>query len=192
MLMRALLAAVALGHLACASYPLAPEQPAPARSVQIAPDSEAYVVGCSPEPEPDQFLTCDALVSRLAFSLREASIFAEVHESVPPAGSNAAVVTVRPYEYRPYFFTPGHNPAFALLSAGIPFWWSEPLGFRFALDLPPDHEVTEVDTTWEGTFVMWGLSSLLNIAPSRTFESAYSQDLKRIRTAIGLEPAAPR
>ena len=192
MLKRALLATFVLCPIACVSYPVAPVSSPPAQAPEITSDSVAYVVGCDPEPEPDQFLTCQALVSRLAFQLREASIFAEVHESTPPTGSNPVVVTVRPYEYRPYFFTPGHNPAFALLSVAIPFWWSEPLGYRFALDLPPHHDIIEIDTTWEGTFVMWGLSSPLNIARSRTFESAYSQDLKRIRAALGLEREVPR
>jgi hypothetical protein len=192
MLTRALLATLVLGSVACVSYPVAPPQSFPTGAPQIAPDSVAYVVGCDPQPEPDEFLTCEALVSRLAFQLREASIFAEVLESKPPHDSKLVVVTVRPYQYRPYFFTPGHNPAFALLSVAIPFWWSEPLGYRFALNVAPHHEVIEVDTTWEGTFVMWSLSSILNIAPSRTFESAYSQDLKRIRTAVGLGPELPR
>ena len=192
MLTRALLATLALGSVACVSYPVAPLQSPPIDAPKIAPDSVAYVVGCEPQPEPDQFLTCEALVSRLAFQLREASIFADVHESAPPPDSNSVVVTVRPYQYRPYFFTPGHNPAFALLSAAIPFWWSEPFGYRFALDVAPHDDIIEIDTTWEGTIVMWGLSSPLNLAPSRTFESAYSQDLKRIRTAVGLDPELRR
>jgi hypothetical protein len=192
MLTRALLATLALGHIACVSYPVAPAQSPPTRAPEIGSNSVAYVVGCDPQPEPDEFLTCEALVSRLAFKLREASIFADVHESMPPAASNAVVVTVRPSQYRPYLFTPGHNPAFAFLSVAIPFWWTEPLGYRFALQVPTRHDVIEVDTTWEGTFVMWGLSSPLNLARSRTFESTYSQDLKRIRGAVGLNPELPR
>ncbi|MCP3987135.1 MAG: hypothetical protein GY723_22340 [bacterium] len=192
MLTRALLATLALGSGACASYPVAPPQLPPTVAPKLASDSVAYVVGCDPQPEPDGFLTCEALVSRLAIQLRDASIFAAVLESTPPSDSNPVVVTVRPYRYRPYFFTPGHNPAFALLSLAIPFWWSEPVGYRFALDVAPHHDVIEVDTTWKGTFVMWGLSSILNIAPSRTFESAYSQDSKRIRAAVGLGPEPHR
>ncbi len=122
------------------------------------------------------FCTYGALVST--------ELFCEVAIGEAPVGAGNLVIDLHDFPRRPYYSTPAHTPGLMLLSLAVPFWWTEPLGFRFSVRELPEGDPVLVDTRWQGTAVMWSLASVLNVAPSRTFESTFGQDVARLRRAL--------
>jgi hypothetical protein len=177
-----LLAAIYL--LGCASLPKAPgysQQPILSGNPS---DKTIYLPKCDEDLPESAALSCRIRLNDLYRSLVATELFREVAIGEAPDGDGAFVVDIHDFPRRPYWSTPAHNPAFLILSLGIPFWWDDALGFRFSVrELPAAREIL-VDTRWEGTSVMWSLASLLNVLPSRTFRSTYEQDVDRLRLAL--------
>jgi hypothetical protein len=179
----ALLATLALLP-ACASVPKAPPPPASQAVVRDPSTRKVFLPQCDIECPEDAAPYCRERLNALYNTLVSTELFREVvvDEGTPSPGD--FVVDLRDFHRRPYWATPAHNPAFALLAIAIPFWWHEPLGFHFSIREVPDGEPHVVDTRWGGTMVMGSLSAVLNVLPSRTFRSATTQDVERLRLAL--------
>jgi hypothetical protein len=170
--------------LGCASLPNAPgysEQPILSGDPS---DKAIYLPKCDEDLPESAALYCRIRLNDLYNSLVATELFREVVIGEIPDGGDGLVVDIHDFPRRPYWSTPAHNPAFLLLSLGIPFWWEDALGFRFSVRELPESEEILVDTRWNGTSVMWSLASLLNVLPSRTFRSTYEQDVDRLRLAL--------
>jgi hypothetical protein len=91
---------------------------------------------------------------------------------------------------RPYYTEPSHNPAFVLLSIALPFWWSEEYGYRLSGQCARTGETLNVDTTREGTAVMWSLAPVLNLSPDRGFRENPRREASQI--LLQLQPLLER
>jgi hypothetical protein len=181
-----LLAACLLG---CGSLPKAPDlASAPGLRGDLSA-KKIHLPACAENLPEEAGRYCRTRLGDTYRALVSTELFREVAIGEDPSGAGDLVVDLHDFPRRPYSTTPGHNPGFLLLSLAIPFWWSEPLGFRFSVRELPEGERVLIDTRWEGTVVMWSLASLLNIAPSRTFVSTFDQDVVRLREALTGRPA---
>ncbi len=168
----------------CASLPKAPILSGD--PVLTGEQSERVVLlpPCAGDLPDDADLYCRIRLNDLYNALVATELFREVSIEEPGDSDSRVVVDIHDFKRTPYWATPGHNPGFLLLSLGIPFWWTEHLGFRFSVYDPSTNREVLVDTRWSGTAVMWSLASFLNVLPSRTFESTSSQDTSRLRAAL--------
>jgi hypothetical protein len=182
---RTFFAICALSAIAgCASFPKAEPLALP-RAVSTATiDKIAFLPSCTADCPDAADRSCRERLNSLYNALVKTGIFREVIVGEEPTGAGNFVIDLHDFPRRPYWTTPGHDPAFALLSVGVPFWWHEPLGFYFSIRELPDGEPLVIDTRWGGTMVMWSLASFINIFPGRTFESTQEQDAERLRFLI--------
>jgi hypothetical protein len=182
---RPVLLLVAVGLLpACASIPKAPPLSPSQPVVHGASSREVFLPECDVECPEDAALYCRERLNALYNALVATEIFREVVVGGGSPKPGDYIVDLYDFPRRPYWATPAHNPAFALLAVAIPFWWYEPLGFYFSIRQAPDGNPQVVDTRWGGTMIMGSLSPLLNVLPSRTFQSARTQDVERLRSAL--------
>jgi hypothetical protein len=79
-----------------------------------------------------------------------------------------------------------HNPAFFLLSIAMPFWWSEPYGYRLAGRCANAEGAINIDTTRDGIAVMWTFAPLLNLSATRGFREDSQREASHI--LLQLEP----
>jgi hypothetical protein len=170
--------------LACGSLPKAPELVGSRGLSDDLSEKKVYLPACADNLPEDAARYCRIRLNDTYNALVSTKLFREVTIGEDPVGTGNLVIDLHDFLRRPYYTTPAHNPGFLLLSLAVPFWWSEQLGFRFSGQELPKGVPVLIDTRWEGTAVMWSLASLLNIAPSRTFESTYNQDVARLRQAL--------
>jgi hypothetical protein len=188
MKMPGLFAIFALSAIAgCASYPKAESLTLPPAVSTVTNDKIVFLPSCTVDCPDAADRSCRDRLNSLYNAMVRAKIFREVIVGEEPSGAGNFVVDLHDFPRRPYWTTQGHNPAFALLSVGIPFWWHEPLGYFFSIRELPDGEPLVIDTRWGGTMVMWSLASFINIFPGRTFQSALEQDSERLRFSISGE-----
>ncbi len=181
---RGVLSLAAVLLLGCWS---APRAPVPEVSSGLPGDLSGKTVHlpkCARDLPEAAFLSCRVRLDHLYIALVETGLFREIEIGEEVREPGDLVVDLHDFPRVPYSFTPGHNPGFLLLSLALPFWWTEPLGFRFSIRELPAGAPLLVDTRWEGTMVMWSLASLLNFAPGRTFEGTDRQDVELLRRAL--------
>ncbi len=169
----------------CASLPLSSPLSESERGVLLTVHSTsrgAFVSGCAAAPPSDRIPDCRYLVREVTDILAETRLFKTVSSSQASEGD--LLVEIVPYERRPYWTTPGHNPAFTLLAIVIPFWWSEPFGYHFTVRDTRTGVSAEVNTTRSGTVVMWSLASLLNLSKSRGLDEDRTLELERIKMQL--------
>ncbi len=156
-----------LTALACSSVPL---PPARGRKTLPDPPSEPLAAWVVCESSQSDFAQpCDLAQADFATSIAAGPWLKPLDPLEHQPSDADVVVTITAPVRRPYWSTPAHNPAFALLSAAIPLWWSEPHGFSFRISDPDANHESTSDATWEGTNVLWGFATLLNISRSRVF-----------------------
>jgi hypothetical protein len=124
------------------------------------------------------------MVTEVAGILRQSGLFAEVHRPREISGDESVTIVVRPYERRPYYTIPSHNPGLVLLSPAIPLWWSSPFGYRFSASDSATGRTVEVDTRRTGTVVMWGLAPLLNLSETRALFEHPERELDHVRVQL--------
>jgi len=152
--------------------------------VRDALSRKVVVPQCDTDCPEDAARSCRERLDALYNTLVATELFREVVVGEGPPSSGDYVVDLHDFPRRPYWSNPAHNPAFVLLAMVIPFWWHEPLGFHFSIREAPDGEAHLVDTRWGGTMVIGSLSAFLNVLPGRTFQSASTQDVERLRRAL--------
>ena len=184
--LRQALILLGLGALAgCGSFPKAEPWTLPPAILTGVSDRVVFLPECQVDCPVDAVRVHNSQLVDLYNTLVSADIFLEVSiggESGARPGDYVIDLHDRPR--RPYWSTPGHNPGFLILSLVIPFWWNEPLGFRFSIREHPDGEWQLIDTRWEGTVIMWSLSPLINLLPGRSYFSPYTQVRNRLRRAL--------
>ena len=79
-----------------------------------------------------------------------------------------------------YWSEPPNNPGFFLLSIAIPFWWSKPFGFRIDATRVETGKTVTLDTTFEGTVILWSGAMILNALPSRAFVPDEQRELDQL------------
>ena len=126
-------------------------------------------------------LRCDETIAEVTRLFAPSDWFSTV-EADPENAS--LIITIDAPVRRPYWSKPGHNPAFLLLSPAIPFWWTEPFGYRMTARAVDSGKEVEIDTTREGTSVMWGLASILNLSPNRSFLPHPERELHQIEAQL--------
>lgn len=139
---------------------------------ELTPEEQASV-SRSPIPRYAASLSCVQVeqgydVQACERTLREAQLLlrdTRWFEEVPADASRDFSFTVYAPVRRPYQTTPGHNPAFALLSIAIPFWWSEPAGLRMTAHRTGVAESVEINTEAERTVVLGTVGGLLALLP---------------------------
>jgi hypothetical protein len=178
---RALLAAVCLTAFGCASVPLAPRPTGVEEALLAAAGhapKRAALVGCAPPP-PAGYEPCVVITRRVTELLQDTGLFSRVGTSVSDAD---VTVQIHPVDGTGVEDAPPSNPGYLVLSAFVPLWWSDTYGYRLTVRERGGREI-EVDTTHDGTEVMWGLAALLNIAPDRGF----MPDLEREAAQVGVQ-----
>lgn len=179
---RVLLAAtICLSALGCASVPLAPRPGGGEMDLVAAAarsPKRAAIVGCNPVP-PAGSEPCVVITRRVSEMLRDTGLFSRIGTSVADAD---VTVQIHPVDDGPDEDASAANPGHFVLAAFVPLWWSDTYGFRLTVRDRSGREV-QVDTTREGTEVMWGLAALLNIAPDRGF----MPDLEREAAQVGVQ-----
>jgi hypothetical protein len=126
-------------------------------------------------------LPCDLVVAEMRRLLAPSSWFSTV-EAEP--GSASLILTIDAPVRRPYWSKPPHNPAFLLLSPAIPFWWTEPFGYRVSARMVDSGKEADIDTTREGTSVMWGLAGVFNLSPNRSLFPHPERELRQIQEQL--------
>lgn len=94
------------------------------------------------------------------------------------------IISFEPPYRKPYYTSPGHNPAFALLSIAIPFWWSENFGYKFEVSCKHCPADTAINTERTGTVIMWGFSPLINISPNRALFDDGNRELQHLKLQL--------
>jgi hypothetical protein len=117
-------------------------------------------------------------------------LFASVAESDESDEKDDLILQIVDVPRRPYFTKPSHNPAFFLLSVALPFWWSEEYGYRLSGECAQTGDRLDIDTTRQGTAVMWILAPMLNLSPTRGFRENPLREASRI--LLELEPLLKR
>src|SRR5205823_2283805 len=119
---------LALTASACFSGPLPPRLSPERRARVERPLTRALAVHLQCVQRGREFeLRCDQAVAEVARLLAPSNWFSTL-EADPDKAS--LVITIDAPVRRPYWSKPAHNPGFFLLSPAIPFWWSEPFGYR--------------------------------------------------------------
>lgn len=178
---RALLAAICLTALGCASVPLAP-RPSGGELDLVAmaarSPKRAAIVGCNPVP-PAGTEPCVVITRHVTEMLRDTGLFSRIGTSVSDAD---VTVQIHPVDDGPDEDAESVNPGYFVLSAFVPLWWADTYGYRLTARDRAGREV-QVDTTRDGTEIMWGLAALLNVAPDRGF----MPDLEREAAQVGVQ-----
>ena len=178
---RALLGVVCLTALGCASVPLAPRPDDDQAGLLAAAGrtpKRAAIVGCAPPP-PLGSEPCVVLTRHVTELLRDTGLFSRVGGPVADAD---VTVQIHPVDGTGFEESPPSNPGYLVLSAFVPLWWSDTYGYRLTVRDRGGRSL-EVDTTRDGTEVMWGLAAVLNIAPDRGF----MPDVEREAAQVGVQ-----
>jgi hypothetical protein len=178
---RALLAAVCLTAFGCASVPLAPRpsgEEADLLAVAARAPKRAAIVGCAPVP-PAGSEPCIVITKRVTELLHDTGLFSRIGPSLADAD---VTVQIHPVDGMVDEDEPPTNPGYLVLSAFVPLWWSDVFGYRLTVRDRSGRAI-QVDTTRDGTEVMWGLAAVLNIAPGRGF----MPDLEREAAQVGVQ-----
>ena len=167
--------------LACHSMPLLPRlSPAQEQWSRAFPIGKVsgHFIGC-PSLRPDGAEDCAPRL-RMARELVLASgVFTSFEDD--PERADIVVMLIEGWE-RPYWSTPAHNPAFALLTlAGIPFWWTDTLGQQLLVEQRASGRAERIDMRREGTRVMWLFAPLLNVGPNRAFAPNLEREASHLR-----------
>ena len=171
-----------LAASACSSGPLQPRLPPEQRARVERPLAKPLAVRLQCIQRGRKFeLRCDEAIADVARLLEPSNWFSTV-EAGPDSAS--LILTIDAPVRRPYWSKPGHNPGFLLLSPAIPFWWTEPLGYRMTARAVDSGQEVEIDTSREGTSVMWGLASILNLSPNRSFRPHPERELHQIEAQL--------
>ncbi|MBX3628149.1 MAG: hypothetical protein KF892_24275 [Rhizobacter sp.] len=128
-----------------------------------------------------EFAHCTYLVKEVAEILKKTELFIDVKPSADATADIAVEIHKTPR--RAHWTTPSHNPAAALLSLAIPFWWKESYGYHLTLREKKGRTV-EVNTLREGTVVQWSLASLLNIGDKRALEPKSEREAEQLKVQI--------
>ena len=179
-----------LAASACVSRPLLPRLPAEELARIERPLASPQAVHLQCVQSGSRFeLACWKAIAEVAKLLALSSWFTTLEASPEEA---SLVITIYAPVRRPYWSKPAHNPGFLLLSPVIPFWWSEPFGYRMTAWLTASGAEIDIDTTREGTSVMWGLASLLNLSPNWSFLPHPERELHQIQAQLLPLVAGPR
>lgn len=181
-----------LAASACASVPLPPrisaEEEARIAAAARQP-KRARITGCMPEP-PAGTEPCIVVTRRVTELLRDTGLFSHVGA----AGADADVsVQIHPVAASSDDSVPPTSPAYLVLSAFVPLWWSETFGYRLSVQ---DHSGARVavDTTREGNEFLWSLAALLNVVPDRGFMPSAEREADQIGVQLlplwPVDPAA--
>ncbi|TMB15618.1 MAG: hypothetical protein E6J71_18675 [Deltaproteobacteria bacterium] len=167
-----------LAASACFSGPLLPRLPAKELASIERPLGSPQAVHLQCVQSGTEFeLRCQQAVAEVAKLLALSSWFTTLEASPEDA---SLVITIYAPLRRPYWSKPAHNPGFLLLSPVVPFWWSEPFGYRMSARLTASGAAVDINTTREGTSVMWGGAFLLNLSPNRSFLPHPERELHQI------------
>jgi len=171
-----------LAASACFSRPLPPRLPAEELPRLTQPPGTPLAAHLECVQSGGQFeQPCEQAIVEVGKLLALSGWFSTLEASREDA---ALMITVYAPMRRPYWSTPPHSPALLLLSPVIPFWWSEPFGHRMTARRTASGEEAEIDTTWEGTTVMWGLAPVLNLSPNRSFRSDPERELHLVQLQL--------
>ncbi len=168
---------------------LAGARPTALRVEVRAADPEAVPIGAHAAP------------AEVVEDLRATGLFAKVAEAGQLESAADLRVLVHTDHLLPYHATPGHNLGVFLASAVVPVRWKETAGHRLTLapvrpgDTGEAPAPVEVDTTWEGTQLLWGLAPFVNLAPDRSLLAPRKAEVARLKLALlpalAGAPAAP-
>lgn len=171
-------AAVALAVSACISVPIPPALPPVQLSQTVQAPRPGLTARLNCVQDGIRFeVSCEQALGELKQLLAESHWFARAGESEPEPD---LVLTVHAPVRRPYWSTPAHNPALLLLSPVIPLWWHEPFGQRIDATLVETGESVHLDTTGDGTIILWSLAGVFNAAPNRAFVAQPQRELDLI------------
>lgn len=140
--------------------------------------------GCEPEPADRRIPSCEYRIHEVSGLLSETGLFSSVRVGSQVRGDEDVLVQVSSYEERPYYESPGHNPGFFVVSIVIPFWWSEPFGYRFSVERKRDGKLIEVDTTRTGTVLMWGLAWVFNLSDTRSLVQNRKLEIDHVKLQL--------
>lgn len=143
------------------------------------------VTGCRPGAS-----TCDLYVREVTRLFQESQLFSTVAGPGESSDESDLLIEIVAIPRRPYFTRPSHNPGFMLLSVALPFWWSEQYGYRLSARCRQTQEVAEIDTTREGTVLMWSLAPVFNLSSSRGFREDPRREVSQI--VLQIEPLLER
>jgi hypothetical protein len=173
---------VSLFTVGCVSVPiprqLSVEETASLSSLPKA-TLTAAITSCAQGAEIE-FAHCDYLTREVTEILKKTGLFADVRSSDK---TEDVAVEIHRTPRRAHWTTPGHNPAAALLSLAIPFWWNETYGYHLTLREKTGRTI-EVNTLREGTVVQWSLASLLNIGKERALEQNERLEIAHVKVQI--------
>ncbi|QSX39312.1 hypothetical protein [Shewanella cyperi] len=165
---------------ACSSIPLAEKLSVEEQnSINVHANVNAALVCNQPADYPKE--ACDYATKEMEELLGKTGWISNFEASPENAD---LVITFGLPNRRPYYTTPAHNPAFALLAFAIPFWWSDNFGYRFEATCTRCSLNTTIDTEREGTIVWWGFSSLINISPNRALQNDHERELEHIKLQL--------
>jgi hypothetical protein len=126
-------------------------------------------------------LRCDQAIAEVTSLLAPSNWFSTLEADSDNA---SLIIAIDAPVRRPYWSKPPHNPAFLLLSPAIPFWWTEPLGYRMTARKVDSGREAQIDTTRDGTSVMWGLAGILNLSRNRSLLPHPERELHQIEAQL--------
>ena len=134
------------------------------------------IIGCEvAEQETSRFLLgCADKSQHLAYALERTKLFSDIF--VGKSNSADYLITLKPYDRKPYYASIGHNPGILVLSTAIPFWETYSYGYDFTIKHAKTGKEKRVNTLEEGTHLMWSVSMLINILPSRGLPGTHSSN----------------
>lgn len=163
-------------------------------SAPLMPDVAANESALNRAPNPPLSFRIDCVQGVERFSISCERTRAELSEllnqigwlsgSRPDNEDPDLIVSIVSPVRRPYTSTPSHNPGAVVLSIAIPFWWSEPAGYRFRVLNTRTGRSGEIDTSRTDTIVMWGLSPLLNLSPNRSMSTDVAREARHIQSQL--------
>jgi len=166
----------------CISLPILPELSADQLALTERAPRPGLVasLGCVQDGIRFQ-ITCDDALRQVQALLSKSHWLARVG---PNEADPDLRLTVHAPVRRPYWAAPPHNPAVLLLSIAIPFWWSEPFGYRIDATRVETGKTVELDTTYEGTIVFWSAASIFNVMPDRAFMPDEQRELDHLHLQL--------
>ncbi len=166
----------------CSSMPTRdiPEERANPEILQLRSVS---IDGCEEyKLDSDYEIGCNEKMEQLSAMLESTELFSKVEIQ---NDETEYVIKLKPYSRYPYYLSIGHNPGVLLLSSVIPFWESYEYGYDFSISRRAESNEYRVNTLERGTHLMWSVSMLINILPSRGVPGTfYENEIKHLRNTI--------
>ena len=173
---------LALSSLACTSVvQVPPVSPEVLDRIEAVPSPQFRAhVHCGETVLPIQYEAAMDLLSRSPWfeSLDATQARATIHLSIDSA------------QQTPYWHRPGHSLAMSIVSLIVPIAYEEKSGFLIRATLPDSGARTEFDTRREWTSFAWGLATLMNVFPGRSFSVSKKRELDHLHA--GLLPLVER